>query len=193
MRDLVSCLSEYAVSVADASCSSYGTSGCIAPGVVPSVLNAVTNLYKVILSNQKQMMISVVWSKSQMSQGLSINFSDSKVSAFKLNVDSKLFRKKKGLRTIESENWKIEVFWDLSAAMYLSSPEPVDGYYIIVMVDSQLGLYLGNLTRTNKKIKSISCAPNGSLALPAKSIVLAALCTRRQRPSSAKLARNMTS
>ncbi|KAL9692030.1 hypothetical protein QQ045_012461 [Rhodiola kirilowii] len=73
----------------------------------------VTSLYKVTLSNQKQLMITVAWSKTQMG----IDFRDIiKLSSFKFNVNSQLFRKSKGSKTIESENWKIEVCWDLSAA-----------------------------------------------------------------------------
>lgn len=165
MRDFVSCFSEYAVSVADTSCSSYGTSACIAPSLVPSVLNAVTNIYKVTLSNHKQLMITVAWCKTQMSQGLSINFSDTMLSPFKLNFNSRLFRKTKGSKIIESENWKIEVFWDLCSARYQSGPEPVDGYYILVMVDSNLTLILGDLAAEaiDKKIKTSSHSAKVSL------------------------------
>lgn len=177
MRDFVSCFSEYAVSVADTSCSSYGNSACIAPSLVPSVLNAVTSLYKVTLSNQKQLMITVSWCKTQMSQGLSISFSDTKLSPFKLNVNSRIFRKTKGSKIIESENWKIEVFWDLSLAKYQSGPEPVDGYYILIMVDSDLSLVLGDLAAdaTDKKMKNAS--------LPAK----VSLVTRKEHCSGSTL------
>ncbi|XP_052187299.1 uncharacterized protein LOC127798052 [Diospyros lotus] len=156
MRDIASCFGEYAVQVSDASCSSNSNHSCISPGLMPSIQDAVTCLYKIILSTQKQLLITASWSKNHMAQGLSMNIGDSPSTAFKLNTNSRLFRKNKGSKSFEFENSQFDIFWDLSAAKYNAGPEPVDGYYVLVMVDSELGLVLGNMAgeAVTKKLKT---------------------------------------
>lgn len=157
MRDVISCFGESAVNVShSASCKNYSKAACIAPSQTPSVQNAITCLYNITLSYQKQLLVTVNWCKSQTAQGLTINFGDqdhplpssssssSSSPSFKLNMNSRLFRKKKGSRFLESDVAKIEIFWDLSNAKYDTGPEPVDGFYVLVMIDSEIGLILGN-------------------------------------------------
>ncbi|XP_031270695.1 uncharacterized protein LOC116129076 [Pistacia vera] len=166
MRDFVSCFNERAVNISHSSCSSYSSNACISPSLVPSVQNAVTSLYRIILSTTNQLFITVTWCKSPITgQGLSIKFGDETSASFKLNTNSRFFRKKKGNKVIESATSKIEVFWDLSAAKYESGPEPVEGFYIVVMVDSEIGLILGNLGEeiVAKKLKHSSPAAKVSL------------------------------
>ncbi|KAJ7947946.1 DUF868 family protein [Quillaja saponaria] len=158
MRDIVSCFSENAVNVSYASCSSYSNNACISPSLTPSVQFSVTSLYKIILSStQKQLLITVTWCKNHSAQGLSIGFGDDPTTAaFKLNTNTRLFRKKKGGKLIESDNSKIEFFWDLSNAKYDIGPEPVDGFYFLVIVDSEISLVLGDMAEeaVTKKIKA---------------------------------------
>ncbi|XVE59522.1 hypothetical protein DITRI_Ditri05aG0052600 [Diplodiscus trichospermus] len=166
MRDIVSCFSENAVHVSHSSCSSYSSNACISPSLVPSVLNEVTGIYKVILSTQKQLLIKVTWCRNQTGQGLSINFGDDDPSkCFKLNTNLRFFRKKKGSKVIESDHSKIEVFWDLSTAKYDAGPEPVDGFYVLVMVDSEIGLILGDMSEeaVTKKFKTTTTVAKVSL------------------------------
>jgi hypothetical protein len=64
----------------------------------------------------------------------------------------------KGNKLIESDTVKIEVFWDLSSAKYELGPEPVEGFYVLVMVDSEIGLILGDVGEETltKKFKTSS-------------------------------------
>ncbi|XAR59676.1 hypothetical protein NMG60_11015597 [Bertholletia excelsa] len=166
MREIASCFGEYAIQVSDASCSSYSIANhsCIPPNLVPSTRNAVTYVYKLLLSTHKRLLISATWSRNNTSQGLSLSFADKSLTFFKLNTNSRLFRKKKGSKLLEIDNSKLEIFWDLSTAKYNAGPEPVDGFYVVVMVDSELGLVLGNLEEVvTKKLKSGTSAARFSL------------------------------
>ncbi|XP_010275153.1 PREDICTED: uncharacterized protein LOC104610298 [Nelumbo nucifera] len=146
MRDIASCVGEYALRINDSSCVASSMQGCRPPSsLIPSTQNAVTCVYRIKLSTQKQLMITVTWFKNLNSQGLSINIGDDPSSTFKVNTNSRLFRKKKGRRTLESGDSKIEVFWDLFTARYESGPEPVEGFYLVVVADSELGIVLGDM------------------------------------------------
>lgn len=168
MRDLGSCIGESAVQVSDASCPSYAivNNSCINPNMmIPSIQNAVTCLYRTILSTQRQLDIRVTWFKNAsgtQGQGLTINFGNESSSSpsFKLNTNSGLFRKKKGSKSLEHADSKVEVFWDLSSAKYQMGPEPVDGYYLLIKVDSEIGLILGDMAEEAISLKKF--IKNGS-------------------------------
>ncbi|KAB2028244.1 hypothetical protein ERO13_D05G086400v2 [Gossypium hirsutum] len=166
MRNIISCFNETAVNVSHPSCSSYSTNACITPSLVPSVQNAVAATYKVFLSSQnKQYLIKVSWCKNQTGQGLSINFNHDPWPCFKLNTNLRFFRKMKGSKAIESDHSNIEIFWDLSAAKYNAGPEPVNGFYVIVTVDSEIGLILGDTAEEeiNKRFTSTIPVAKSSL------------------------------
>ncbi|MBA0739878.1 hypothetical protein Gogos_013106 [Gossypium gossypioides] len=165
MRDIVSCFSENAVNVSHSSCSSYSSNACIAPSLAASVQNAVTGVYRLILSTQKQLLIRVTWCKNHTGQGLSINIGDDPSTSFKLNTNLRFFRKKKGNKVIESDHSKIEVFWDLSTAKYDTGPEPVDGFYVLVMVDSEIGLVLGDMAEETVTKKFKNATPVAKVSL----------------------------
>ncbi|EYU36095.1 hypothetical protein ABFS82_14G235300 [Erythranthe guttata] len=152
MRDIRSCVSEYAVGVvSDKSCINIINSP---DSSTPSILNSVTCYYKTLVSTQKQIpMITITWAKNTPSsdQSLTIIFGkeeEEEITTFKLNTNPRLFKKLKGTKSIQyCLTTKIDISWDLSSARYQTGPEPVSGYYILITIDSEPGLVLGDLTR----------------------------------------------
>ncbi|MCL7039492.1 hypothetical protein MKW94_022859 [Papaver nudicaule] len=155
MRDIGSCFSEQVVRISDSSCTNPLNQTCRPPKLIlPSIQNAVTCLYKLTTSSQKQVnsiTITITWCKTPIDQGLSITVGDDDPSSsqnhqtFKINTNSRIFRKKKGNKLFEAAGGsKIDAFWDLSTARYDSGPDPVDGFYVVIVVDSKYGLLLGD-------------------------------------------------
>ncbi|KAF7805683.1 uncharacterized protein G2W53_037844 [Senna tora] len=171
MRDVISCFSENAVSVSHSSCSSYSFSSnaCISSPTLtltPSIQNSVSCVYKITLSTtQTHHFITITWCKTHSNQGLTVNFNHDD-PIFRLNTNSRFFRKKKGSKFLESGDSKMEFFWDLSNAKYDSStPEPIDGYYLVILVDSEIALVLGDMAEeiVSKKFKSTTPMAKSSL------------------------------
>ncbi|KAJ4891144.1 hypothetical protein Rs2_30892 [Raphanus sativus] len=180
MRDLVSCFSENSINVThplsspsslssssslSLSCSKYKTgNACISPSLVPSIQTSITSIYR-ITSLSKHLIIKVTWCNNKNNHhhpqcGLSISVSSEDQNprtSLKLNTSSRFFRKKKGNKSVDSDLGRIEVSWDLSSAKYDSnlSPEPVQGFYVILLVDAQLGLFLGDSSEETLRKKGL--------------------------------------
>ncbi|KAK4763540.1 hypothetical protein SAY87_012978 [Trapa incisa] len=171
MRDIASCISESSVIVSQsAACTSYSNNGCISPALVPSIRNAVTSLYRTTLSSQKQLLITVTWLRTSTGQTLTINFAgsgldDPPAASFKLSLSSRLLRKKKGSKKVEpsssNSTSRIEVFWDMSNVRFNAGPEPSDHFYVVVVVDSEIGLILGDMMSHEAALKKFNHEASG--------------------------------
>ncbi|XP_022000501.1 uncharacterized protein LOC110898078 [Helianthus annuus] len=161
MMGLISCYSELSVQLSQkSSCSNHkNVSNSVSQkklNLTGSIQTATTNIYKTTLSTGSHHLITVTWCRNATTQGLQISSGDDPTTVFRLNTNSRLFRKKRGTKVFETvNNSKFEVFYDLSTAQYGPGAEPVEKYYVLIMVDSELGLFLGDMSddAVLKKVK----------------------------------------
>ncbi|KAL6132576.1 hypothetical protein ACLB2K_064816 [Fragaria x ananassa] len=98
-----------------------------------------------------------------MGQGLSIGIDDSSNQCLcKVDIKPWLFSKRRGSKSLEAYSSKIDIYWDFSSAKFGSGPEPVDGYYVGIMVNRQMILLLGDMKK--EAFKKTSASPASSNA-----------------------------
>ncbi|OIW11328.1 hypothetical protein TanjilG_20477 [Lupinus angustifolius] len=161
MRGIVSCYNEHAIRVSDSYCSrnsSTSNQPYICPKQNPSTPHSITCIYKLnLISHQTQFLITLTWTKKLIHQGFTINIhpydSDSRSSL--------LLQKNKGTETFQVYNFEVQLIWDISDAIYYEGPEPVKGFYIIVLINSELGLLLGD--KEEEWLKNMKIVNNSSM------------------------------
>ncbi|OIV90816.1 hypothetical protein TanjilG_15549 [Lupinus angustifolius] len=153
MKDFPSCFGENAVQVADSSSSN---SNC-----TKTAQNLVICVYQCLIRG-KSCLISITWSKSLMGQGLSVGVDDSSNQCIcKVDIKPWVFSKRRGSKSLQAYSCKVDVFWDLSSAKFGVGPEPLEGFYVCVVVDRQMIMLLGDLKKeAYKKTNAIPLASN---------------------------------
>lgn len=136
MRDFPSCFGESGVQIADSSSSSSRASQ-----------NLVTCLYRTKVHGCS-CTITVTWSRSLMGQGLSISIDDDANQCLcRVDIKPWLFSKMKGSKGLEADKSKVYIVWDISAAKFGSGPEPLEGFFVAVVIDHEMVLLLGDLSK----------------------------------------------
>ncbi|MFS7975810.1 hypothetical protein Hanom_Chr10g00885081 [Helianthus anomalus] len=158
MRDF-SCFGENGVQIADAASSS---SGSVTTSSGKFGQNLVTCVYQCRLRNFSCFIVTLTWTKSLMGQGLSVQIDDSTNHCLcKLEIKPGVFVKRRGFKNLEVGSKFIDVYWDLASAKFGFSPEPVEGFYLAVVVNKDLILMLGDMEKEVKsKIDVSSFTPN---------------------------------
>lgn len=159
MRDFPSCFGENGVQVADSSSSS---------GSSRSAQNTVTCVYQTHLDG-RSCAVTVTWNKSLMGQGFSIGVDDCAAHQCLCKVEIKpwLFSKRKGSKSVEAYNSKVDIFWNLTAAKFGSGPEPLEGFYVAMVFDREMVLLLGDMSKEAYK-KTIARPPPSNAMLVSK-------------------------
>ncbi|KAJ3671343.1 hypothetical protein LUZ60_007422 [Juncus effusus] len=154
MKDFASCFSDQAVRIADVSCS--GTASVSTGESISSQLHhhnhhsiqSLTSTYWSSLTTGQELLIRLSWSCS----------ATGTVSSLSVGVDpiphsdkpsSHVLRKTKGsctfsISTKTEPNTIVALFWDYSYAKYESGAEPFSQFYVIVVVNSEIALLLGD-------------------------------------------------
>ncbi|KAF7852339.1 hypothetical protein BT93_L0897 [Corymbia citriodora subsp. variegata] len=155
MRDFPSCFGENGVQVADSSSSNASR----------NAQNLVTRVYQCRLRS-RSCLITITWSKHMMGQGLSVGIDDASNQCLcKVDIKPWLFSKRKGSKSLEAYSSKIDIYWDLSSAKFGSGPEPLEGFYVGVVVDRQMILLLGDLRKEALKKTNAVLVPSNAYFL----------------------------
>ncbi|XP_076910416.1 uncharacterized protein LOC143568058 [Bidens hawaiensis] len=162
--DLISCYSQYSVQVSESSsssCSSFTpTSSCIVVSpnnnnLTPATQTSVSSLYKTTLSSGDHHFTTVTWHRNPTTADHHLHITSGNhqpTTIFRLNTHSGIFRKKKGTKALEINGSRVEICYDLSSAQYGAGAEPTEGYYVAILVNSELGLLVGDMS--DEKIKT---------------------------------------
>ncbi|XP_016553858.1 uncharacterized protein LOC107853382 [Capsicum annuum] len=95
---------------------------------------------------EKQFFVKVTWC-NMLQHGFSLHISEKLNKNFKKVVTTD---KVKGSKTSELFCSRFDICWDLSSAMYDEGPEPITGYFVKVLVNSEMGLSLGEMEHDNE-------------------------------------------
>ncbi|KAI9119276.1 hypothetical protein K1719_009951 [Acacia pycnantha] len=102
--------------------------------------------------------ITVTWTKILIGEDLYAVMYDSSGDQRRLceiEIQPWLFSKRKGSQTLLFNNNKLDLFWDLTSAKLSYVPEPLEGFYLAVVLNQELVLLLGDLkTEACKKIEA---------------------------------------
>ncbi|KAL7096680.1 hypothetical protein ACP275_10G094500 [Erythranthe tilingii] len=157
MKNIAICYNEHAIKVSDSYCSGGGSSkqGNSSQSIAPSIQNAVTCIYRVdqytTKKKKKYFLIRLTWCNTLQKKGFSIAVCENAFSAFSKTCT--VVRKEYGQETFESSSLIMDVFWDLRVAKYGSGPEPVAGFYVVVLANSEVSLILGDMEQEILEIK----------------------------------------
>ncbi|KAJ0982293.1 hypothetical protein J5N97_010548 [Dioscorea zingiberensis] len=171
MRDFPSCFGESGVQISDSSSSSNRASQ-----------NLVTCLYKTELHGCS-CTITVTWSKSLMGQGLSIGIDDdANQSLCKVDIKPWIFSKMKGSKGLEFGKSKVYIVWDISAAKFGSGPEPLEGFFVAVVIDHEMALLLGDLTKEAYRKTNANPPPSNAMFISKREHIYGkkVYCTKAQ-------------
>ncbi|KAF5728490.1 hypothetical protein HS088_TW21G00638 [Tripterygium wilfordii] len=95
--------------------------------------------------------VTVTWSKNLMNYSLCINvesLSDNE-NQYTCKIDMKTwqFWGRKGLKSFDVGDKRVDVFWDFRQAKFSTNPEPTSDYYVAIVSDEEVVLLLGDLAK----------------------------------------------
>ncbi|KAG9448515.1 hypothetical protein H6P81_008480 [Aristolochia fimbriata] len=94
--------------------------------------------------------VTVVWSKTIVNHSVSIaieNSQSEEQSSCKIELKPWPFSSKKGLKSLEVDQKKVEIFWDLRFAKFSSGSEPTSDFYVAVVCEAEVVLLLGDCNK----------------------------------------------
>ncbi|KAK7351361.1 hypothetical protein VNO77_10752 [Canavalia gladiata] len=124
--------------------------------------------------------VSVTWSRSLMGRSLHVHLHQQPFDSpplpslsspsFHLHIKPFIFWKKHGTKKLSPNT---HLFWNLSKAKFGSGPEPMSGFYVALVVDNEMSLLVGDLSREAYSKSKAHEAKNGQFLVLKREHVLA--------------------
>ncbi|XP_068638613.1 uncharacterized protein, partial [Aristolochia californica] len=91
--------------------------------------------------------VTVIWSKTLIHLSVSItieNHSSEHQCTCKIDIKPWPFWSKKGLKSLEVDGRRVDIYWDLRSAKFSGGSEPTSDYYVALVCDGEVSLLLGD-------------------------------------------------
>ncbi|KAE8713740.1 putative Regulatory protein RecX family protein [Hibiscus syriacus] len=124
---------------------------------------SVTTIYGADIANL-YCKVMATWCKTPTSHSFTISVEnpndDQNPSTIKIDLTGWQFWRRKGLKNMEVDGKKVDIYWDLRQAKFDDSPEPSSDYYVAMVSGEKVALVLGDMKidafkRTRKKPSSV--------------------------------------
>ncbi|KAG7581773.1 hypothetical protein ISN44_As08g014160 [Arabidopsis suecica] len=129
--------------------------------------SSVSLLYVVEIAKTTQN-VDVTWSKTMSSHSLTIKIENLKdeqqnhQQPVKIDLSGSSFWAKKGLKSLEANGARVDVYWDFRQAKFSNFPEPSSGFYVSLVSQNATILTIGDLK--NEALKRTKKNPSATEA-----------------------------
>ncbi|KAI4306254.1 hypothetical protein L6164_029547 [Bauhinia variegata] len=144
--------------------------------------NSVAFIYQTRIADSCRSVI-VTWLQNPTDHSLCINLDDSSEehkSSCKIDVKSRQSWGKKGLKSLELEGKRVDIFWDFRQAKFSFDPQPLSDYYVALVHKKEVLLIVGDLVKDAYERTRSKPSPEEATLLCKKEIVYEKrlFCTR---------------
>ncbi|AEE75321.1 unnamed protein product [Arabidopsis thaliana] len=129
--------------------------------------SSVSLIYVVEIAKTPQN-VDVTWSKTTSSHSLTIKIENVKDEQqnhhqpVKIDLSGSSFWAKKGLKSLEANGTRVDVYWDFRQAKFSNFPEPSSGFYVSLVSQNATVLTIGDLR--NEALKRTKKNPSATEA-----------------------------
>ncbi|KAK9734974.1 hypothetical protein RND81_04G174900 [Saponaria officinalis] len=109
--------------------------------------SSVTSIYQAFIEDSPRNII-ITWSKSSTSHSLTITIEsryDEDHQTCQIDFQSWQFWSRKGLKTLQVDDGRVDIFWDFRDVKFSINPDPCSCYYVAFVFDKEMVLLIGDL------------------------------------------------
>ena len=109
---------------------------------------SVTSIYRANIANLYRL-VTATWCKSLVNHSFTINVEnpsdDQSHCTCKIDFKAWQFWGRKGLKSLEVDGKRVDIYWDFRQAKFSSSPEPCSDYYVAIVSEEEVAVVLGDM------------------------------------------------